>query len=110
MARRSGRGHGKADVQTAMAKYINAISFAAQFNLYAKGVAAFLGVTPEQILNTKPVQHWQEFAQKVQAYANKWITNYKAAYKLATPIYGPPTVAGAVGHVFGPVSSTSGTS
>ncbi|MCG2881059.1 MAG: hypothetical protein L7G96_07050, partial [Vulcanisaeta sp.] len=67
------------------------------------------GVAPEQILNTKPVQHWQEFAQKVQTYADKWITNYKAAYKLATPIYGPPTAAGTVGPVFGPVSSTSGT-
>jgi len=109
MARRSGHGHGKTDVQTAMAKYINAITFALQNNFYAKGVAEFLGVAPAQIQNTRPVLHWQTFAQNVQTYAGKWITNYKAAYKLATPIYTPPTGTG-VSPVFGPVSSTSSTS
>jgi hypothetical protein len=98
MARRSGHGHGKKNIQTAMGRYIAAISFAAQNNLYASGVASFLGVSPAQIQTAPPVQHWQAFAQNVQTYATKWVNNYKLAYGVAAPPVGP---------VFGPVSSTS---
>jgi len=89
MARRSGHGHGKRNVQTAMARYVAAITFAAQNNLYASGVAAFLGVSPAQIQTSPPVQHWQAFAQNVQTYATKWITNYKLAYGVGAPVGAP---------------------
>ena len=58
--------------------YVAKVKKAKEKGKYAKGIAAFLGVSPGEI-NPDVVEAWESFAEKAEDYADIWFEGYKAA-------------------------------
>ena len=78
MARRSGHGHGKTTLDDAAKKYERAIQDARKYDRYAKGVAAFLGVSVDTVKASNPAKHWNEFS--ISEAKDKWKSDLYFAY------------------------------
>ena len=83
MARRSGHGHGKTTLDDAAKKYEKAIQDARREEHYAKGVAAFLGVSVDTVKASNPAKHWNEFS--IADAKKKWKDDLYFAYTKQYP-------------------------
>lgn len=66
-------------IKAAKEKWADNVKDAKERNKYRKGVAEFLGVSPDEIVGL-PAKHWDEFAEEAEAYKDKYEKGLKRAY------------------------------